>query len=361
MKNMKNVANKLLYLLVACSTCLFFSCGDDDDNDNGGKLQDKYLSVDNGTYQEGELPVGSNTEMLEEVNVGESVLPGGSSFLKLKSQQVLKTAYIAVRGEEGYIKVDLNPDTPTRSTTTYYTYTVVIALSQQLSSDFTLEVTAVNASGDISTKFTQNMKYVQAGTGDLQVNLHFSNAKDLDLYVVEPNGNVIYYGSPFPYCTDAYQRWQQDDYEDEEDFPEWGTIGLDVDSNAGCDIDNINSENIFFKSGYMQKGKYQVWVNMYENCEPSIATDYIIKATYKGYAINPTFGTNPSSGTFEINAPSNDIDDELTGARKIMEFTINEGITASRAVITSTKRSSLKGLPAKVQNKLMQTRSFMAQ
>lgn len=260
---MKNVANKLLYLLVACSTCLFFSCGDDDDNDNGGKLQDKYLSVDNGTYQEGELPVGSNTEMLEEVNVGESVLPGGSSFLKLKSQQVLKTAYIAVRGEEGYIKVDLNPDTPTRSTTTYYTYTVVIALSQQLSSDFTLEVTAVNASGDISTKFTQNMKYVQAGTGDLQVNLHFSNAKDLDLYVVEPNGNVIYYGSPFPYCTDAYQRWQQDDYEDEEDFPEWGTIGLDVDSNAGCDIDNINSENIFFKSGYMQKGKYQVWVNMY--------------------------------------------------------------------------------------------------
>lgn len=357
---MENVTNKLLCLLImACSTCLFFSCGSDDD-DNEGKLEDKYLYVENGIYVQGELPIGSNAEMLEDVSLGESVLPGGSSFLKLTSKEILKTAYITVSGEEGYIKVDLKQDTPTRSTTTY-TYTVVISLSQQLSSDFTLELTAVNASGDISTKFTQDMKYVQAGTGDLQVNLHFSNAKDLDLYVVEPNGNVICFESPFPYCTDAYRRWQNGDNYDEDDFPEYGTIGLDVDSNAGCEIDNINSENIFFKSGNMQKGKYQVWVNMFENCNSSIATDYIVKVTYKGHTVNPTYGSNPSSGNFPIGTPSNDIGCELTGATKVMEFTINEGVTATRAVSTPMKRNSLKGLPEKVQNKLMQSRDFVTE
>lgn len=358
---MRNVTNKLLCLLLACSTSLFFSCGSDDD-DNNGKLQDKYITVDNGTYVQGELPVGSNAEMLEDVSLGESVLPGGSSFLKLTSKEVLKTAFITVSGEEGYIKVDLHPDTPTRSSTTY-TYTVVISLSQQLSSDFTLELTAVNASGDISTKFTQNMKYVEAGTGDLQVNLHFSNAKDVDLYVVEPNGNIIYYGNPFPYCSDAYRRLQElinsDADFDEEDFPEYGTLGLDVDSNAGCDIDNINSENIFFKSANMQKGKYQVWVNLFENCNSSIATDYIVKATYKGHPITPTYGNNPGSGNFPIGASSNQIDEDLNNrAIKVMEFTINEGITATRSISTPTKKNSLKGLPEKMQNKLVQSRDF---
>lgn len=346
-KNMKNVTNKMLCLLLACSTCFFFSCGSDDDDDNKGGLQEKYITVDNGIYIQGALPIGSNSEMLEEVTLGESVLPGGSTFLKLTSKEVLKTAYISVSGENGYIKVDLQPDTPTRSTQTTNTYTVIVSLSQQLNSDFTLELTAVNASGDISTKFTQNMRYVQAGTGDLQVNLSFDNAKDLDLYVVEPNGKIIYYGSPFPYCTDAYRRWQdfidrEVDF-DEEDFPEYGNLGLDVDSNAGCTIDNINSENIFFKSDNMQKGKYQVWVNLFSNCDPSIATGYIVKATYKGHPVTPTFGNNPSSGNFPVGSPDNDIADELTGAVKVMEFIINEGITATRSSSHSVK--SLKGLP----------------
>lgn len=352
---MKNVMNRLLCVMLVCSP-FFLSCGDDDDKNDEGGLQEKYITVDNGVYVKGSLPVGSNTEMFEEVVLGESALPGGSSFLKLASKEVLKTAYIAVSGEEGYIQVDLKPDNaPTnRSTGTLYTYTVILSVSQQLSTDFTIELTAVNAQGDISVKVTKDMKYVQAGTGSLQVNLHFSNAKDIDLYVVEPNGNIICFDSPFPYCSDAYRRFEEmvngsENY-DESDFPEYGLIGLDVDSNAGCDIDNINSENIFFTSEVMQKGTYQVWVNMFANCNAAIATDYIVKATYKGKVVSSIWGANPAQGTFPVGTKDNDINAELTGAVKVMEFTINEGIAPPQRPAASARKASLKGFSKK--NKL---------
>lgn len=349
---MRNVLSRLLCLILVCSPYLL-SCGDDDDKNEESGLQEKYITVDNGTYMKGSLPVGSNTEMLEDVTLGGSALPGGSSFLKLASKEVLKAAYITVSGEEGYIQVDLKPDNAAtnRSTETRYTYTVILSVSQQLNSDFTIELTAVNAQGDVSAKVTKDMKYVQAGTGALQVNLHFSNAKDLDLYVVEPNGNIICYDSPFPYCSDAYRRFEEmnngGEYNDEDDFPGAGLIGLDVDSNAGCDIDNINSENVFFTPEVMQKGTYQVWVNLYENCNSAIATDYIVKATYKGKAVSTTWGANPAQGVFPVGARGNNIGIELTGAVKMMEFTINEGVAPPQRPAASASKASLKGFSKK--------------
>lgn len=244
------------------------------------------------------------------------------------------------------MKLDAPSTAQGRATTTgIYTYTVLVLLSQNLSSSFTLEFTTVNKQGEVSTKFTSKTNYIEAGTGDLQVNLRFSNEKDVDLYVVEPNGNVIYYGQPFPYYSDEYQiinDWlESDDYEHEPDI-ERGEIGLDIDSNAGCYIDGTNSENIFFKTNCMQKGTYQVWVNMYANCDPSIATNYTVRVTYKGIAVTPKSGNNPTSGVFPAGTPDNEIDDELTGATKIMEFTINEGIEPGRSAAVTAKKHLLK-------------------
>ena len=75
---------------------------------------------------------------------------------------------------------------------------MLVLLSQNLNSSFTLVFTTVNKQGEVSSQFTSETNYIEAGTGDLQVNLRFSNEKDVDLYVVEPNGNVIYYGQPGP-------------------------------------------------------------------------------------------------------------------------------------------------------------------
>lgn len=335
-----------LFSIVFCAMALY-ACGSDDEPGKSA-LQDQFIDVDNSEYTEGSMPVG-DTPMLQTATFDKAALPGGTSYLTLNSYEELDYVNIGVEGESGYLKVKL--DAPAnvqgRATTNngIYTYTVLVLLSQNLNSSFTLVFTTVNKQGEVSSQFTSETNYIEAGTGDLQVNLRFSNEKDVDLYVVEPNGNVIYYGQPFPYYSKEYEiinDWlESDDYENEPDV-EWGKIGLDIDSNAGCDIDWKNSENIFFKTDCMQKGTYQVWVNMFANCDPSIATNYTVRVTYKGIAVTPKSGSNPTSGVFPIGTPDNEIDDELIGATKIMEFTINEGIEPGRSAAVTAKKHLIK-------------------
>ena len=318
---MKNMEKLRMCVLGLCSFFLF-SCGSDDDPGISG-LQNDYLDVAGGEFVAGELPVGDNDLMLQSATFDGSALPGGSSFLVLQSTEELSEVNLTVQGQTGYIRVPC---------------------------DFTIEFTTVNKNGEVSSKVTRNVSYVEAGTGSLQVNLRFSNAKDVDLYVVEPNGNVIYYGMPFPYYSENYQAYMGWEYADTDEEPEWDPIGLDVDSNAGCNIDNINSENIFFDEACLQKGTYEVWVNMYSNCDPSTPTGYAVLANYKGSMISNSLGENPVTGEFPVNEPDNPIDEELTGARKVMEFTINEGRDPGRSRIS-------EGLPVMwekgVLNRLM--------
>lgn len=334
-----------LFCIVFCMMGLY-ACGNDDETGKS-TLQDQFIDVNNSEYIEGTLPVGE-TSMLQSAAFDQAALPGGTSYLTLKSYDELDYVNIGIQGESGYLKVKLDkPTVAGRATTeeTVYTYTVIVLLSQNLNKSFTLTFTTVNKQGEISTQFTSQTNFVAAGTGDLQVNLRFSNDKDVDLYVVEPNGNVIYYGQPFPYYTEEYQiinEWLESEDDYSEPNIEWGKIGLDIDSNAGCDIDGINSENIFFNTNCIQKGTYQVWVNMFANCDSSIATSYTVRTTYKGATISTTFGDNPSSGVFPIGTPDNEIDEELTGATKVMEFTINEGIEPNRSSVHPTKTHLLK-------------------
>lgn len=332
---------------IACSVIVMYACGN---NDEPGKstLQEQFIDVDNSEYIEESLPVGETT-MLQTATFDESALPGGTSYLTLKAYEELDYVNIGIQGETGYLKVKLDEPTVAGRATTeekIYTYTVIVLLSQNLDKSFILTFTTVNKRGEVSSQFTSQTNFVAAGTGELQVNLRFSNEKDVDLYVVEPNGNVIYYGQPFPYYTEEFQaisEWlESDDYYYTEPDIEWGKIGLDVDSNAGCDIDGINSENVFFNTNCIQKGTYQVWVNMFANCDPSIATSYTVRATYKGENISTGFGNNPSSGVFPIGTPDNEIDEELTGATKIMEFTINEGIEPGRSSVAPARNHLLK-------------------
>ena len=187
------------------------------------------------------------------------------------------------------------------------------------------------------------MDYMQAGTGDLQVSLAFSNAKDVDLYVVEPNGNIVYYGNRRPWLFDS-SNYEEGEYDQE--------MGLDIDSNAGCSIDNVNKENIYFNADCLQKGTYQVWVNMWSNCDASLATDWSIVTTYKGVKITPQEGENPANGVFPAGTPSNSIGSELNGATHVMSFTINEGQDVSNET-RSVLRNIESNLTESAKGKLL--------
>jgi len=82
-------------------------------------------------------------------------------------------------------------------------------------------------------------------TGDVQVNVHWDTPNDVDLHVVDPTGEEIFYGN-----TSSASG---------------GT--LDLDSNPACYIDGINNENIYWPTGQAPAGEYTVRVDFWASCD----------------------------------------------------------------------------------------------
>jgi hypothetical protein len=88
------------------------------------------------------------------------------------------------------------------------------------------------------------------GTGDIQVTLRWATTDDLDLYVTDPEGQIVYYGNP--------------------SIPSGGR--LDVDANAGCGESNSSPiENVFWPPSQAPTGNYQIKVELYSRCNPGSA------------------------------------------------------------------------------------------
>lgn len=276
-------------------------------------IQDSYFAIEDAVYSGGEMPAFTTT--LENLKVNQSILPGGASIVTIDSNVELKEIYAGVKSIPGYYKLDALKYLVTEEASTGYRYVFILLVSQNLLHDFSLNVVVLTDTNTYKG-CDSSLKYVEAGTGSLQIGLTFNNAKDIDLYVVEPNKNIIYYGSRRPFLFDA-NDYSDSDYDRK--------MGLDHDSNAGCNIDNLNNENVYFQGNCIQKGTYEVWVNMYSNCTPSISTEWAIVATYNGGLLTPVYGANPSQGTFPVNTASNKIGGVLQGAKKVMTFNITEG------------------------------------
>jgi hypothetical protein len=126
--------------------------------------------------------------------------------------------------------------------------------------------------------------FLRGKNGNIQVTLRWPLAEDLDLYVVEPlpDGGAceIFYGQPgardasvpfplpFPLPTP----------------PNCGAIGwLDLDSNAGCNIDNVDIENIIYPpQTQVTRGRYTVRANYYQNCSGPSSVPYEVEVRANG-------------------------------------------------------------------------------
>jgi hypothetical protein len=122
----------------------------------------------------------------------------------------------------------------------------------------------------------------EVGSGDIRVTATWQNTNDVDLWVVTPANQRIYYGAR----TDA-------------------TGGdLDVDANAGCG-GNLTSrpvENIFWGTGEAVAGNYTVYVNLYSQCDQNpVATPVTVSVTVKNQSVfngQVTVDTENSADSF---------------------------------------------------------------
>lgn len=86
------------------------------------------------------------------------------------------------------------------------------------------------------------------GTGDIQVTLRWASTDDLDLEVVDPNGETVAYYNPI--------------------IPSGGQ--LDVDANAACGGTTTQPiENVFWPVSEAPSGDYTIRVNLFARCDDS--------------------------------------------------------------------------------------------
>ncbi|MFA6932436.1 MAG: hypothetical protein WCQ30_02260 [Bacteroidales bacterium] len=265
----------------------------------------QFFSIPNATLVQGAIPSTANGASIGDVIINSTAIPGGSSNVTINSLNDIQKLYVSIKGSNQYYTI-----TPSATKSTVFDF--VILLSQALNRSFEIQISALLADGSTSALYSSSVTYYPTGTGGtggLQVSLSFNNEKDVDLYVIQPDGDIIFYGNKgatiYDSITGQYVYW-------------WG---LDLDSNPACNIDSINNENVFYPDTLVQTGTYQVWINMYSNCDNTIPTTCVVTANHASQLItNLTYGVNPSTHIFPIGEPSNSIGSDTTGAVKIMEF-----------------------------------------
>lgn len=271
-----------------------------------------YYSVPGATFSDTSFPTSTSTTTLSGVSMNSQALTGGMNFLSIVSPVPFSKFYIGVDGQQGYWVYTPSASEVTQTGDGNYVYNIPVNYGTGFNQDLDMVISGVEQNGGGVTKpFKGKVTYVSSLSGDLNINLTFSNAKDVDLHLITPSGLRIFYGARGGTAMVNGKAV---------------TFGLDHDSNAGCQIDNLNNENIYIPAELIEKGTYEVVVDMYENCNTSIATSWSAVARYKGNVIPAETGANPASGVYPVGAGDGDM-------TVVMKFTINEGIPSIAAYL----------------------------
>lgn len=130
---------------------------------------------------------------------------------------------------------------------------------------------AVGSGGALGAYSSATVRVIAVGTGDVQVSASWSDTSDVDLHVVDPSGEEIYFGNK----TSASGG------------------ELDLDSNAGCSGDpdpvnpngpevHLNNENIVWPAGAAPSGTYTVRLAYWSACSVSAPTDWVVTVATAG-------------------------------------------------------------------------------
>ena len=220
-----------------------------------------------------------------------TIVTGGSFFLDVvpESGAPIDTLLISIEHEAaGYYEIDL----PGKAAS----YRLVGAVPYDLDptradSSVGVCVTAVHAIDRVGETQCHRVYIATVVTEDVQVTLSWDADSDVDLQVVDPNGNEV--GRS----------------------PVQGEQGPVADSNEGCELtgaapDGIRNEQVAWTAGSVPGGVYTVRVNYQANCEVA-ETNYVLR-------VNNAGETSTFSGT-------------LTGAGNYTEFvttlTVADGTT----------------------------------
>ena len=211
-------------------------------------LTDVSIDGESGTWRSDAFPREGGGPRIS-ISGNTSIVTGGSTELRVEGTSRLGFLLIGEQDEErGYYEVPAQRDR----------LTVRLIFAQDLPSDLRLQFAASDDGGSTGPPVRTDFDVIEVGTGELQISLSWDQESDVDLHVVEPSGEEIYFGN----TTSATG----------------GT--LDLDSNAYCRVDGIQNENITWERS-APSGQYTVRVNYWSACGVG-QTNYVLRVTGGG-------------------------------------------------------------------------------
>ena len=255
---MKNKTAFFLAVMGAASQIfLFTGCGAGLDSGAGGggiEASSRFAEIPEGTFIASSPPGPSITQhapRATNATGNTDMINGGSGsftvdFTDPDSLSSVASLVVFFQGDDGYFKIPIN--SPGSGSVK-----ISMVMAEDLHQDLVIKFALIDQEGNVSNYVEKNIVIHQTGTGDIKISLSWDQPEDLDLHVIEPSGEEIYWKHP--------------------QSPSGGR--LDLDSNADCDIDNVDNEDIFWPPGSAPRGTYKVRVNYFGHCSAG-AVNYIV-------------------------------------------------------------------------------------
>lgn len=176
---------------------------------------------------------------------------GGSAQVAVSSAAEFTTVIVYVQGASDYWELTLPAGVSASD--------VVLGVAPQATQGTIRVRYGVGSGGSVGSYASQSLRVFRVGNGDVQVSVSWTGASDVDLHVIDPNGEQVYFANPASASG--------------------GT--LDLDSNAACNIDNKNNENIVWPVGGAPRGEYRVVVDYWDDCGVA-RSDYVVTIQAEG-------------------------------------------------------------------------------
>src|SRR5699024_2540303 len=262
-----------------------FSCSSDDNKEDlsQANFENEFFTVIDGEFSNKNLPAPSANDLgIISLSGNSTILAGGSNPITVVTPENATGIVVGVEGHKGYFVVPVGAQARNVNSPTTYgigtSSSLRLLIGNDVAEDFVISFAAQNRNGDVGNYYHLEVNYLEAGTGKLHVHLSWNQENDVDLHLIEPNGEKIYYGNPYSYNGGE----------------------LDLDSNAGCFIDGVKNENIFYEDDtevIVEYGEYEVLVDLWSACDITEPTEYIVTVYYGGHQVATTEGQNPHIGT----------------------------------------------------------------
>jgi hypothetical protein len=235
------------------------------------------VTVTGGVYTFENLPATDPTApapAIAGVDGPATFINGGTSSYEITfaSDEDVTHVLVGVAGYQGYYMLPVTSYGSTVSFEVSFDSDIFLQPKAKASA-VDIFVVLLDAVGAVSDLYNLLLDGVEVAEGEVKVSLSWDTPTDVDLHVMEPSGEEIFYGHKVS-----------------------ATGGqLDLDSNPGCSIDGINNENVFWPEGLSPSGEFIISAEMYSDCEIGGASG-TVTITYCGddsplvepFALGPT-------------------------------------------------------------------------